>query len=67
MDTPKSVDNLRDFESRISRITDPAQERFARELIRGVVENCPLDVLTQIATCIIGIRRAELVRASTEN
>ncbi len=68
MDSPDSLRFVNDFERRIRLIgTDAAQERFVRELVSDIAMDCPLPILSQLANCVLGLRKAELRAAGEQN
>lgn len=68
MDSGQSLAFILDFEQRIKRApADAAQEEFLREFLSDVVTDCPMAVLTRIATCVLDIRRQELRSAAEQN
>ena len=68
MDTPKSLAFVNDFAQRIdSMAADPAQERFVRGFLAGAVQDCPVEALKEIASCVLSIRRRELLDAGRQN
>lgn len=68
MDDLRSLANVHDFASRIEQMpTDPKQEKCVRGFLGGVVEDCPMSVLSQIAKYVLGIRLAELRKAGETN
>jgi hypothetical protein len=40
--------------------TNPASERLVRVMMQKVAANCPMEVLVQLAACVIECRRSEL-------
>lgn len=68
MDTPESLIGVNDFAKRIEGMaTDPAKERFVRELVAEIAMDCPLHIIKKIATCVLDLRRAELLSSSQRN
>jgi len=68
MDDAKSLAFVADFEKRIRQApTDKTQEAFVRELVADIAQDCPIPVLTQLATCILNLRKSELKAAGEWN
>ena len=68
MNDIKSLGFIADFETRIQKTqTDKSQESFIRELIVDIAQDCPLPVLTQLAICILHLRKSELKKTSDCN
>jgi hypothetical protein len=68
MDNAKSLAFVKDFERRIYQApNDKTQETFIRELVADIAQDCPIPVLTQLATCILDLRKSELKAAGDWN
>ena len=68
MNDIKSLAFIADFETRIQKAqTDKSQESFIRELIVDIAQDCPLPVLTELAICILRLRKSELKKTSECN
>ena len=63
-----SLEHLTSFARQIEQVAaDPAQERFVRGFLAGAVQDCPVDALKEIASCVLSIRRRELEREAKGN
>ena len=68
MNDIKSLTFIADFETRIQKAqTDKSQESFIRELIVDIAQDCPLPVLTELAICVLRLRKSELKKTSECN
>jgi hypothetical protein len=68
MDDAKSLAFIADFERRIRQApTDKNQEVFIRGLVADIAQECPIPLLTQLATCILNLRKSELKSAADWN
>lgn len=67
-DYQKSLDYIRDFESRIAMLeSDKAQEEFVRDFVSDVVRKMPKEILKEVALVIAEGRRKELRSISESN
>lgn len=58
----ESSDNLRMFEAIVSAAPlDENAERIVRAMIAKNAVSCPMEVLMQLAKCVIDCRRSELM------
>jgi hypothetical protein len=55
------MDRLPEFERYVRAApTDAESERIVRTMLGRFAKSCPMDVLVQLAQCVIDCRRAEL-------
>lgn len=67
MSTPQSFLYIVDFERRIANLKDPDNEKFVRELIADVMEDCPMLLLEKVAKLVLSFRCAELAEEALQN
>jgi hypothetical protein len=63
-----SNDKLRVFEELVRTApVNEKSERFVRDMISGIAWSCPIQVLVQLAQCVIDSRQAELRDEASRN
>jgi hypothetical protein len=60
--------NLREFAQYVrSAPTDKGAERIVRTMLERVAKSCPMEVLVQLAQCLIDCRKFELRNEAEQN
>jgi len=68
MDNHKSLEYVKEFEQEIAEAPNSiAAEMKIRSFLMDILQDCPMSVLIEIATCVLNIRKAELKRAGESN
>lgn len=66
MSDARSLLIILDFKRRIANLqTTPGDQKFIRELLAEIAADCPLNVLEELANCLLRIREREM-KAETD-